>query len=222
MTPFGLSVQSVAPSATVWPWFKAGVLRSQILRVMGVLVRWDLHQSKARPRLPTASQYKVLLYLPPFGPNVKLWPQFRPPFGGWGQVGCRGRKWYYLNVVVTFLFDFYRRPIFHRLAIIHNAADRQTDIAMAIGRLNYSIGGLKLHKRLSNGICELVLQLHFEFLCETPSVSVYIAVSSVRCRSSSIPAWAGRIYQERFDIESQKFTRTSDLSCKNDGHDAAS
>ena len=33
-------------------------------------------------------------------------------------------------------------PILHRLATIHNAAD---DRAMAIGRLCYSIGGLKIH-----------------------------------------------------------------------------
>ena len=35
-----------------------------------------------------------------------------------------------LNLVPTFLFDFYTyyRPIFHCLATIYNAADRQTDI----------------------------------------------------------------------------------------------
>ena len=39
--------------------------------------------------------------------------------------------------------DTHYRPILHRLAIIHNAADRQTDRAMANGRLCYRIGGLK-------------------------------------------------------------------------------
>ena len=53
------------------------------------------------------------------------------------------------NVVPTFLFDFYThyRPILRRLATIHNAADRRqttdTDTALAIGRLCYSVGGLK-------------------------------------------------------------------------------
>ena len=40
------------------------------------------------------------------------------------------------NLVSTFLFDFYPHytPILHRLAAIHNAADRQTtDRARAIG-----------------------------------------------------------------------------------------
>ena len=45
----------------------------------------ELCQLKVRPRLPITSQYKVLLYLPPFdrNSNVKFWPPIRPPhFGG--------------------------------------------------------------------------------------------------------------------------------------------
>ena len=36
---------------------------------------WELSQSKAHPRLPNTSQYKVVFNLPPFGRNwnVKLW-----------------------------------------------------------------------------------------------------------------------------------------------------
>ena len=43
---------------------------------VGVLGDRDLYQSKAHPRLPNTSQYKVLLYLLQFGRNyiVKLWP----------------------------------------------------------------------------------------------------------------------------------------------------
>ena len=59
-----LSIQSVAPYATIRPQFK-GVVRSPILGFKGVLVGWDSHQSKADPRLPNCCQYKVLLYLPP-------------------------------------------------------------------------------------------------------------------------------------------------------------
>ena len=46
----------------------------------------------------------------------------------------------------TFLFDFYTysRPIWHRLATMHNA----TDIHLAIGYLCCSIGGL-IHVMLS-------------------------------------------------------------------------
>ena len=50
--------------------------------VRGVLGCWDLYQSKAHPRLPHISQYKVLLYLTPFGRtlNREFWgsPMDRP------------------------------------------------------------------------------------------------------------------------------------------------
>ena len=46
------------------------------------------------------------------------------------------------NVVPTFLFDFYTyyRPNLHRMATIHNAADRR-QTAERKGRLCYNIGG---------------------------------------------------------------------------------
>ena len=40
-----------------------------------MLGRWDFYKLKVHTRLPNVSQCKVLLYLPPFGPNsnVTLW-----------------------------------------------------------------------------------------------------------------------------------------------------
>ena len=60
-----------------------------------------------------------------------------------------GRIWYHSKCRPTFPFDFYThdRPILHRLATIHDAADRKTDRAMAIGHLYYSIGGLQIVSR---------------------------------------------------------------------------
>ena len=46
-------------------------MRFPILGVGGVLGGWDLYQSKVHPRLRTTSQYKVLLYAPPFCGNFK-------------------------------------------------------------------------------------------------------------------------------------------------------
>ena len=59
-------------------------------------------------------------------------PQFDPPF--WGVRVDLGDE----NVIPTFLFDFHthNNPILHRLATIHNAADRQTDREAA-----YAVGG---------------------------------------------------------------------------------
>ena len=71
-------------------------------------------------------------------------PQIRPPFGGlgWTQEVDNGTN---RHLVPTFLFDLYThyRPVLHRVATLHNAADRQTDRSLAIGRLCYSIDGLK-------------------------------------------------------------------------------
>ena len=72
-------------------------------------------------------------------------PQFHPTFGrlGWTQGVENSTNG---NLIPTFLFSFYihQRPILHRLTTIHNVAyrDRETDRAMEIGRLCYSIGGL--------------------------------------------------------------------------------
>ena len=99
-------------------------LRSQV-----VLRGRDLYQSKAHPRLPITSKYKVLPYLPSFGrnSNVKLCPppQIDPPFGV--RVDLRGRKKINRYAVYTFLFDFYTHynPILHRLSPQYTP--RQTD-----------------------------------------------------------------------------------------------
>ena len=63
------------------------------------------------------------------------------------------------NVVPTFLFEFYThyRPILHRLATMHNAADR----AMEIGCLCYSIGGLKL--LCSNSMMSNMMSISFVY-----------------------------------------------------------
>ena len=68
--------------------------------------------------------------------NVKLGLPNSTPIWGFG-VDLGGRKnGANRNLVPTFLFDFYANymPILHRLATIHNAADRrQTDRAIGIG-----------------------------------------------------------------------------------------
>ena len=98
-------------------------------------------------------QYKVVLYLPPFGrnSNANLWPPYSTPFFGGGEDRVDlggGENCTNINLVPMFLFDFYTHygHILHRLVIIHNAEDRQSDRTMAIGRLRYSIGGLKMKR----------------------------------------------------------------------------
>ena len=111
---------------------KGGALNSPILEVGEVLGRWDLYQSKAHPRLPNTSHYKILLYLPPFGgnSNVKLWSQFAasPVLGLRVDLGVENGT--NRNVVLTFLFDFCTHywSILDRLATIHNATDGQSDL----------------------------------------------------------------------------------------------
>ena len=62
---------------------------------------------KSPPTSSQNSQYKVLLYLPPFGRNSMsnfcpiIWP---PPF--WGQGGLLGRTLYQMKSLRTFLFNF--------------------------------------------------------------------------------------------------------------------
>ena len=75
---------------------------------------------------------------------------------------------YYINC--WRLTKTHYRPILHRLATVHNAADRHTyrqtrDRAIRTGRLCYSINGLKLSKNHDYGVCFLcdyrLIQLHF-------------------------------------------------------------
>ena len=81
-----------------------------------------------------------------------VWPEFqcqimpptiRTPFGVRAEIG--GRKWYQSKCRPTFPFDFcaHYRHILRHLVTIHNAADRQINRAIGIGRLCYSIGGLR-------------------------------------------------------------------------------
>ena len=87
---------------------------------MGELWYRELRQSKAHPRLPNASNYKVLLYLPPFCriSNIKCWPS---PLD---VENCT-----YRNIGPTYLFDFHthHRNILYHVATIYNTTDRQAD-----------------------------------------------------------------------------------------------
>ena len=78
--------------AVIWRGNFGGL---QICGVWGVKGR-ELRQSKGRQRLPDTAQYKVLLYLQPFGRNyfnVKLWPPNSTPYSGGGvKVDLGGRK----------------------------------------------------------------------------------------------------------------------------------
>ena len=65
---------------------------------MDVLGGWNLHQSEANPRLPNISRNKVLVYLPPFGQNLKseIMPPPNPQFDSLRlvvRVDLWGRKW---------------------------------------------------------------------------------------------------------------------------------
>ena len=82
-------------------------------------------------------------------------PHFDSPSPVWGG----GLGWTYevengttRNVVPIFLCDFctHYRPILHRLAAIHNAADEQNDRAITICHLCYSTGGLIILKIIVN------------------------------------------------------------------------
>ena len=80
---------------------------------------------------------------PAFGqnPDVKLWPSLRPPV--WWLEWTLGSK-------MVFDICTHNRPILHRLASLHNAADRrQTDRAIGLGRLCNSIAGLKRSSQIN-------------------------------------------------------------------------
>ena len=102
------------------------------------------------PWLPNNCQYKVLLYLLPFGrtSNVKLQViilQFDPDLGGITGSDCGSENDYNRNVGPTFLFNF----CIHYLPISDTIYQpgRQTDTAILSGvglcSLCSSIGGLK-------------------------------------------------------------------------------
>ena len=128
--------------------FKYGVLRSPMLGERWVLAGWDLNQPKAHQGLPNTSEYKVLLYLPSFGlnSNVMLWPHpnYTPILGVAVDPVVRVENGTNRNAVYTFDFCAHYRPIWDRLATIHNATDRQTDRQGDGNRLCYSIGGTKI------------------------------------------------------------------------------
>ena len=110
----------------------------------GDLGGWQLCQSKAHPHFTMhvitkfCSICRRLAAIPMPPPPIRLLI--------WGaKVDLGGRK-----SRPKFLLDFYTysRPFLYRLATIHNVADSQTDgqtyREMAIGRLCYSIRGLKM------------------------------------------------------------------------------
>ena len=71
----------------------------------------------------------------------------------------------------------HHRPLLHRLATMRNAGDRETDRAIEIGRLCYSIGGLVRRVTLETNkpvVTSTVRQinppiLHFILTCLRPS-----------------------------------------------------
>ena len=73
MTSQRLSVQSVALSAIVWPKFKGGVLRSQILGVRRCVSASGLRFAPIKS-LPTTSQY---LLIQSFALSAAVWPEFQ-------------------------------------------------------------------------------------------------------------------------------------------------
>ena len=125
-------------------------MRSPILGVRGVSAGWDLHQLKAHTRLRNTSQYKVLLYLLPFGhnSNIKydLPIQHRPIFGGEVMVGLGGRKWYqsksrpHIPNQLIYTLHAYLAPFGHNT----QRGRQTTDRVIGIGYLCYSIGALKM------------------------------------------------------------------------------
>ena len=104
MTSQRLSIQSVAPSATVWPEYKGGVLGIPIVGVWGVRGR-ELHQSKALSRLPHNTKFcSICGVWPEF--QCKIMPlQFDPSLGV--RVDLGGRNGTNRNIDPIFLFDFY-------------------------------------------------------------------------------------------------------------------
>ena len=109
----------------------------QFRGIRGALSGWRLCQSKAHPRLPNSSQYKVLLYLPPFGrnSNVKLRsPNSTPRSRGLGRP-------MELKIVpvrmCTFKFNFYIHTIGLSFTVWPQCTTWQTDKqkAIRIGRL---------------------------------------------------------------------------------------
>ena len=103
-------------------------------------------KSKDRPRLPNTSNTK-------FCSIVVVWPEYQWQIlapNSTSRLGELGWTYGIENstsriVDPTFLFDSFThyKPILHRLATMHNTADRQTDRTIEIGRLCYSIDGLK-------------------------------------------------------------------------------
>ena len=117
------------------------VLRSPTLGIRGVLAGLDLRQSKANTRRPNTSKCKVLLYLQPFGRNfnVNLWPPIRSPV--WG-VTVDLRVWKIVPIKISSPHSYLTIGL--SCAVWPQYTTWQADRAMAIGRLCYSIGGLKI------------------------------------------------------------------------------
>ena len=78
----------------------------------------------------------------------------------------RGSKWYQSKSRPKHCYSTsvrHYRPILDRLVTIYNVADRQTDRAMAIGRLSYSIGGL-IRKEIRYRVLRQGIAVHFWWL----------------------------------------------------------
>ena len=104
--------------------------------VKAVLAGWDLHQSKSHPRLPNTSQYKGLLYLPPFcrNSNVKLLIRPLPPnpTSVWGLRWTWGSKMVPIEISTPHSYS----TSIHTLGTIHNAADFVCETGQIESRVN--------------------------------------------------------------------------------------
>ena len=126
---------------------------------MRVLAGWAWHESKAYPWLPNTSQYKVLLYLLPFGRNsdVKLLtPQFDLTPHLEGGVDLGDRRWYQsksrFHILIWLLYTL--TPFGHS-----TQRGKQTDRAIGKGRLCYSIGGPKAMSSAVHGSGQKIIRL---------------------------------------------------------------
>ena len=110
-----------------------------------------LHQSKAQPQLPNTKFCSTCCHLTAI-PMSSCGPPIRSPV--WGvRVNLGGRKLYQQksrpNIHIRLLYTLYAYLV--PFATIHNVADtcQMTDRAIRIGRLCYSICGLKMSRVLA-------------------------------------------------------------------------
>ena len=125
-----------------------------------------------------------------------------PPISNPVWVGQGGRNLYNRNVVHTLLFDFYThyRPILHCLATIQNAADRQTDRAVEMGRLCYCIGGLKQSALLAAAVIMTASKGYLPILNAPP----YGQISNKKPKDVILPFLVWWLSERDCEIDQQR------------------